>query len=81
MDTARTPITREVHSGLVCPNCGAGIENREMGLYPLQRQPIRWVLAGRRCLGGCIWIGDEFRAPLESPSAQPEMLPTPREPS
>jgi hypothetical protein len=45
------------------------------------RVPTRWVLAGRRCLGGGIWIGDEFLAPVERHSAQPQTMPGPREPS
>jgi hypothetical protein len=69
--------TRNVDSGLVCPRCGAVVDNHEMGVtVPGQRLPVDWVLASRRCRGGCTWIGDRFRTPLRGQDTSP--LPQPR---
>ena len=49
-----------------CPLCGGPVEDREMSV-PAQgaTAPVRWVLAGRRCLAGCSLVGEEaaFRGP------------------
>jgi hypothetical protein len=75
-------VTRTVASADPCPRCGAVVENRQMSLpVPGAQQPVRWVLASRRCVGGCIWIGDSFRTPEPRPSAGAEPLPGPRKPS
>ena len=61
MTEAGRLVTRIVTSEVLCPTCGAAMENREMSL-PVQgaRTSVRWVLASRRCTDGCSLLGEEF---------------------